>query len=148
MAVTRQQLEVVRKYLDDDCQMHLAGGGKWKLDAGKLDAAFEAAGILAQEENKTSLEDLKLFTMYSDGYTSLHSLSRRVELAEGTGGRGLSTPEGLPHIDLGHLEIDIHRWKGRTGSDSELEDLGCPEMSDVYSYIEAHPEVLRTTDDE
>lgn len=44
--ITEQQADQVRKYLDDDAQLHLSlGNGKWKLDKGKLITALEQAGI-------------------------------------------------------------------------------------------------------
>ncbi len=84
-----------------------------------------------------TLEDLKLFTLYSDGYTSLHSLALKCELAEGT---DLTTPDGLPHLNLRPFEVAIHRWAGAAGTDAEIENLGCPAMEDVYGYVEAHPD--------
>jgi hypothetical protein len=48
--VTQDQFEALRKYLDEDCQFHpKKGKGKWRLDAGKLQAALEHAGILIEE---------------------------------------------------------------------------------------------------
>ena len=44
--MTNEQFEKLRRYLDDDAQMHIKAHGKWGLDAGKLHAAMESAGVV------------------------------------------------------------------------------------------------------
>ena len=44
--ISGQRMEALRRYLDADCQGHLRAHGKWRLDAGKLAAALEAAGVV------------------------------------------------------------------------------------------------------
>lgn len=46
--VTSDQLEAARKYLSDDCEMHLKSHGKWSLDTGKMTSALESCGILVE----------------------------------------------------------------------------------------------------
>lgn len=43
--ITQAQADRLREYLDTDAQAHIGVHGKWTLDAGKLAAALDAAGI-------------------------------------------------------------------------------------------------------
>jgi hypothetical protein len=46
--ISSQQFEQIRSYLDKDCQMHLAAHGNWILDSGKMETAFESAGVVVE----------------------------------------------------------------------------------------------------
>ena len=50
--VSLEQFELLREYLDRDCQMHLSAPHRcWSLDAGKLMAALEHAGIAVDSDD-------------------------------------------------------------------------------------------------
>jgi hypothetical protein len=49
--ITNHQFEALRSYLDEDARSHIKRHGKWRLDAGKLQAALEGAGIVVKGED-------------------------------------------------------------------------------------------------
>ncbi len=120
--ISEPQFQALRAYLDEDAAMHIAASGKWRLDAGKLEAALDEAGI--EVSGSTPLQSRYAVAAYGEkagnGFLgeaerlSIHVVeAKNAELARATAalerGDALGSFDQVDLLEAGHLMTAVER---------------------------------------
>jgi len=120
--ITEPQFDKLRQYLDVDARMHITAHGHWSLDAGKLHAALEEAGVAVEGAVKPTFtyavalygDKAADFVLGEKERLSVHvSRAETPELAVAQAaverGDGLGTFDQADLLEAGHLLASVER---------------------------------------